>query len=1167
MKWIIFFGILCLVLLSGCLDLISTRQKQLCLSATHESQTSVFECNKTSECFKKVNSSGFYVSENLNYNIKNQILAYKNNVSSAIYYFNNSRDNLIKINGFCSGEKDVDIIKTINQLFFNLSKTFEYQDKSWQKSIELLKDYAIFLKENGIENISEEAIYDQYVLINQNLNELRGEENLSDNYISLLKIEAKRAQELAKRFGFTQSYMTEYGFVDLFAYYSEYVDNPKKELKLPLISKSSNYVFAKFSTIENFIKINESLSGADNYNLYILFDKQIGGSDSLFTKFVVLNNEINKEIDNAYNLIFELEDFVSDNLENLDDKEKLEFEKYKNRFHEKTLGFGYYLEKLKELALIIEYNKEATLKMETERAERIDECDIIIAEARKYNNNYFKEIIKIYEASVDYNRKMEICNTIRIALSNKDCLKDYNKLVELNFLSASENLSETECIDLLNQLNFDLDKDERIILIKKIILENDSLIRDLEKLDLDLSEEILLLNYKTENSGFKKENYKLALAFEENLNKLNALNQKINLLFATKIKNELKRGKIVFENGNYYLIVNNLTTRIGRYCFDTDLNLSELSSLDKRLEINKKEICIQIQTGINKYQISYRNQKQITLRAIELELENGLFEAVVKNTVVGVYDSLNLGQVVPLDSIKYIIDSNFNLWYFTEKENKILFYKMVFRKTDLGVNLVPNGIEYLIITRFKLKNLGADKICGKMTFIEECYGCVSLLKENNNLKNTLLEGGNLKAEVCFDSYQEKLFELQRAINLETAKEDLELLNFKLNKYAVCEFENIQKLAKVKILELEKYKGGFLSIDALISFYNLKQEIDNIEKQYIELVQTVENTDLILSKISTLILKENEIKEIEEIEKIKFKDPKKAKDKTTALYNSILNRIQSEENIYSTDFKNKINNLIENGKIAGVIDEKTQQQLNSLSFSESNLVEFKKIEEEINLKIKEKANHISEIITQIKNTDVKEIITAIDQVNYLYADVSLKELYEIKYYPPITLQDADRLNKKKEFLQTVSLNQNIIKFENNYQDQDYLKSIKSFGPDTIERLKDLNKELELIKTGLLQIKEDSNFEINKINKMYLKSNTEIKDSLLKINKNFENKKYLLVIKDSRKLSSPEKSKIKINYQLFILGGLMIAGIAGYLKINKKQKKLTKEEKKQRILRQY
>ena len=169
MKWIIFFGILCLVLLSGCLDLISTRQKQLCLSATHESQTSVFECNKTSECFKKVNSSGFYVSENLNYNIKNQILAYKNNVSSAIYYFNNSRDNLIKINGFCSGEKDVDIIKTINQLFFNLSKTFEYQDKSWQKSIELLKDYAIFLKENGIENISEEAIYDQYVLINQNL--------------------------------------------------------------------------------------------------------------------------------------------------------------------------------------------------------------------------------------------------------------------------------------------------------------------------------------------------------------------------------------------------------------------------------------------------------------------------------------------------------------------------------------------------------------------------------------------------------------------------------------------------------------------------------------------------------------------------------------------------------------------------------------------------------------------------------------------------------------------------------------------------------------------------------------------------------------------------------------------------------------------------------------
>jgi uncharacterized protein YceK len=101
MKWIIFLSILILVLFSGCLDLISTRQKQLCLSATHESQTTIFECSKTSECYKKVNSVDILLSENLNYNQKNQMLVYKNNISSAIFYFNSSKKNIEKINSIC----------------------------------------------------------------------------------------------------------------------------------------------------------------------------------------------------------------------------------------------------------------------------------------------------------------------------------------------------------------------------------------------------------------------------------------------------------------------------------------------------------------------------------------------------------------------------------------------------------------------------------------------------------------------------------------------------------------------------------------------------------------------------------------------------------------------------------------------------------------------------------------------------------------------------------------------------------------------------------------------------------------------------------------------------------------------------------------------------------
>ena len=78
---------------------------------------------------------------------------------------------------------------------------------------------------------------------------------------------------------------------------------------------------------------------------------------------------------------------------------------------------------------------------------------------------------------------------------------------------------------------------------------------------------------------------------------------------------------------------------------------------------------------------------------------------------------------------------------------------------------------------------------------------------------------------------------------------------------------------------------------------------------------------------------------------------------------------------------------------------------------------------------------------------------------------------------------------------------------------------------------------------------------------------MKQKINTITNNLENKKYLLVIKKSRQLIELIKIKTKINYQIFVIFPLV--GIEGlsYYKPNKKQKKLTKEEKKQKILRQY
>ncbi len=1161
MKWIIFLSILILVLFSGCLDLISTRQKQLCLSATHESQTTIFECSKTSECYKKVNSVDILLSENLNYNLKNQMLVYKNNISSAIFYFNNSKKNIEKINSICDGQKDVDIIGNINQLFFNLSKVFEYQDKSWQKSVELLKDYAIYLKDNGVEEITEEEIYDSYVLINQNLNELRSEENLTDNYIALLKIEAKNANELAKKFGFRQSYMAEYGFVDLFAYYNEYVENPKKEVKLPVISKSSNHVFSRLSTIENFLKINEGLQEADNYNLYILFDKEFGMQDSLFTKFVNLNNEINLDIDLIYSNIVEFEEKIEEDKNYVSEEDYKLYQEYKYKFKNQEMGFGFYLAKIKEIYSLMIETKWVCESDENETKERLEYCKVIIDEAKKYSNNYFLDLIEKYDLENNLIKKEEYCGILKNALSNTDCLKDYKLLIDLKIIDDSENITDFDCIEKLNQLNYILENNEQIKLFKKKIVETEDIVFELQKNELSFGEEIEILNYIDKITTFKiLQNYEIFKEMSDNLKALEKINAALKELHKNKIKNAIEFNyEIIYENLNYYLVLENDSFELNQFCFNFD---KEVLSLDEKLKINRGVACVDaLMNGLQKFKIEYKNEKTINTRLIELDLEKGLFETVVKNTVSGINDSLNLGQVSLVDLTKYLIDNKNNITYVTEKENKILYYKTVFLKTPINLNVESITNELLYTEKFKLKNKEAQAFCNNAIIIYDCYDCVAVVKENNQIKTTVVENGNLKTKLCFGDYEEKLIEIITVLNYSKVEEDIDYLNYRINMLNNCEVEEIIKLIKPKINEINKYLNKTLNFEEITKFYNLKKEVEEIEKRYNLSVEKIETINLIISRLSELELIEKEEKQMSAIEENKYKNIDDTLAAITKLYADVLKRIENEKSIYSIDFKNKITGLIDLGKSFGVMDTETISALNSLSFSESGVNEFEKIKINIDGKIIDKSKEIKGRIEYYKDLDVKEITEIVNQVNYLYSEITLKELYDLKYYPPITLQDAERLNKKKDYLETVSLMQNISKFEDSFNENNYTQALKYLDSVTMERLNDLNKEYSFVKNGLAKIKTDANTEI------YNLSNTKNKDEINRLNADFENKKYLLVIKKSRELKQIKKIAPKINYQVLVFSCILLIFSFAYLKYNKKNKKITKEEKKQKILRQY
>ncbi len=220
-----------------------------------------------------------------------------------------------------------------------------------------------------------------------------------------------------------------------------------------------------------------------------------------------------------------------------------------------------------------------------------------------------------------------------------------------------------------------------------------------------------------------------------------------------------------------------------------------------------------------------------------------------------------------------------------------------------------------------------------MIIIYDCYNCVAVVKENNQIKTTVVENGNLKTKLCFGEYEEKLIEIITVLNYSKVEEDIDYLNFKINMLNNCEVEEIIKLIKPKINEINKYLNKTLNFEEITKFYNLKKEVEEIEKRYNLSVEKIETINLIISRLSELELIEKEEKQMSAIEENKYKNIDDTFAAITKLYADVFKRIENEKSIYSIDFKNKITGLIDLGKSFGVMDTETISALNSLSFSE------------------------------------------------------------------------------------------------------------------------------------------------------------------------------------------------------------------------------------------
>ena len=1170
-----------LITLSGCIHLLSTAEREACLSATHFSTNSIDVCETQRECYNKIVDNQV-ISNKLPLSIYNHQIIYLNNIASASFNFNHSEKYLKELNKSCDVEDVNKIIKSSNDLFTSLRNIFEYIDKANSESIILIKDYTIYLESEGIDQIPEEQLYSEYVLLNNNLNELKVDSK-NDNYVHNLMEESAKLNLIAEDFGFEKNYISDITYFDLTSYYLKLVENPSGKIRVPTVVPGLNYVLGEFSNLEQLKNITINLQRADNYNFYMVLDKLIGKNNSLHSSFNDISKNINQEIDQIYIKIYDLEETIEENIIYISSEDYATYTDVKIEFREKRIGFGTYISILKKINNNIGLNKIKESDQNIINSDRLRECNEIIDSAEKLNNTYLNKLVKDYKNSTNIEIKIGICNQLNLELNNASCMSDLSAILNVNtteFEGYKEiylnEVTQNDCINILNNINNYLENNEKINLLKTIIKGNISKTIEInEKIEVsDLDSKITIVDVNAILNQINNEpNYKLYINIDTKINEQQKINNKL-LEIANKVEEEYLQNSYRIEliDSNYYLILPN------KFSFELtniELKINELDSniyfYAQGISISRNVLSVnKLFPNNNYFQINYQNRKEITINLLELDLENTLFEIIIKNQIEGIKDKIYMPPERKL--VDGVVDEKNYFNYITESENRILFTEGIFTNTIISnkYELLTNN-KYINKIELKIKNNFEKDVSGKIKLIE--IDSVSdqyvayLLKANNREQGTYIEGNGLYTEISLSKGEEEVYELQtlRDFNeiILIAKENILKINrlensrfLDLKRDAISEFSSIDDLI---ITQDSKF-------DELQKVFNKENKLNELKIRELGYIQT---EDLFFVLYNYLIIKPDisltNKNKIDKLNDTKYTNIMESLRQLKLIEKSYITEKESklieQDNInYNKlqEFKNKISDF-------NIVDSEITKLILDADYTDQT--DLNQIEKKINENIKLKAEEINKLLQKIDEIRVNKDADQIEKVRWMFEDFGLDELYAQGYFPSLTIADVDRYEKKQKFLDTQTLNTEILEFNQNLDAKDYERAINSISSETITRLKDIFAENEFINIEMSKIKNDSK---NKLN-AYIEENKnthkqEIKDKITLAKNYYSNGKYLNVMSLLQKKTTNSKS-IRNNQILIICVILFILLLLGlYYRVGvKKKKEINYQERKKRVIR--
>ncbi|MBI2530363.1 MAG: hypothetical protein HYW05_04435 [Candidatus Diapherotrites archaeon] len=317
-----------LILTSGCLQQkLAPEQREQCLQLASHSKTSIPKCETQEACFQQVNAGLFnFPDAQFSASTSQKLNLYKNYLARAWLFHNRAIANIKRIYQLCASDSDLALLpRNVNELNSNLNEEFRSAEFANTASFEILLLEAADLERQEIRKIKEEELYTFYILLNNNLNELKNPEAIQssanekfpESYVKFYFSRLNAFNRLADAYGFSKITTKESNIWDFISYYDgpllkEAAKNEKNKFYIPLITDAIsgiiNYItmrskvdpslnaLLKFPAFEVLNFFND-FSGAENSvakEFAELMRKDYWARDSLSQRSASLKQEIQK---------------------------------------------------------------------------------------------------------------------------------------------------------------------------------------------------------------------------------------------------------------------------------------------------------------------------------------------------------------------------------------------------------------------------------------------------------------------------------------------------------------------------------------------------------------------------------------------------------------------------------------------------------------------------------------------------------------------------------------------------------------------------------------------------------------------------------------------------------------------------------------------------------